>query len=162
MGPSTGSLLARKCARDLQHRLRVLMVLDRTMSMVNRQWVQRIREQELLIKEINREEKAIALEEKAMKQRSKIGRATRISHTRKPPSTSFCTSSRQRLVIPVTQRKQKNASDEGFERFVAMGFASTKVLAPDITEAAWRVLAAEEWSMKSSEERALYATGHMA
>lgn len=175
---ASGKAQARKYSREIQHRLRVMSVIQRTMSSAHTQWWKRLKQQELHVRALEKEEKRLAVELKAMMKRGRGSNflAAQCQEIHVPQATStplpaervapvervvkslgdkMAASLRQQPISPRRANRDNTAGD-GFERFVAMSFEPTRTVAPGLTLDAWRVLAAREWEMKSESERSLY------
>lgn len=159
--------LVRKHAREIQHRLRVVSVLERTMNAAHKQWWRKMKQQEVLIHNLERVEKQLKAELTQMKKRKMTYLHYNITPqhaTAHSTSTRFVGGSDGALPpIDVTgdvrPQQQRPPSSTRFEKFVALSFEPTRLVTPDLTLESWRALAAQEWSMKSEFERSLYGDG---
>jgi hypothetical protein len=156
--------LVRKHAREIEHRLRVVAVLERTMNAAHKLWWRKIKQQEVLIRNLERVEKQLKSELTNMNKRKSSqragndqrrlvsGAAPRRDHERFLPKdlTNVAAQSAHERPAPSSAR---------FQKFVALSFEPTRLVTPGLTLEAWRVLAAQEWTMKSEGERSLYGEG---
>lgn len=145
-----------KDAREAHNHLRVLSVWGRTYQSAQRQWQQRVAQQQQKVNALEKLHSQLSQHVttlmRAQKERTPIPRAVlaKITATippiHAPPATTSTALKSAKVSSPAV------LCPEGFEVFRVEGYRQLKLISP-LSEEEWNAIAKMEWEMKTDDER---------